>query len=599
MQLHKQVQTSARPALVESAHSQLLKIVTTRSASILSRQSVIRSAVAIDVPSARSAEIARAQSLTELEVDRASTSTSSGPVSTSAQELAAHLGIGPQHATALLSSHAALLQEPIESWKQKLYALAHVLSCTVQQAVSAVSKHPGLLETDLASVQAKLTRLSTELKASHPDVAHAVRRVPTLLDQDPITIKSHVQQLSDVLGVNTEAATKLALKEPLLLMLQIKEVKQKLGGVAEVLHLPRGSVQAAELACAFPGLLGCSRTSIEQKVHAIETALALQHSTACKLVATASFHVLMYSEERITKQLTALLELFTKQQLTTMLFREPSLFMRTYASVMERVTSMQQILGSKSAALDLAARRPSLLTKDSESLERSYRALSIWRLKPEEKQKLIDEHPLLLRLSPREVHHRCRWLRELMLSNGFYHSTLRDLPMKLVGVTVLHLPTVWGRLQYLAETNQETRMQLSEVIQCNERTFNAQFPEFRKWWSYKTSEMGSKVPWRKKQQHKRGRGPQGSSKAQQGDERAAAGTGSNRGTSSTAQAGIAGVQALQAPADAGAAPMEQGALAVVTEAATIYLGMQPLHKPRRVVYAAPSQVPPGSAMANP
>ena len=49
---------------------------------------------------------------------------------------------------------------------------------------------------------------------------------------------------------------------------------------------------------------------------------------------------------------------------------------------------------------------PFILTRSSRAVRGSWRALSIWRLPPAVKVRLIEEHPLLLRLSPQELHGR-------------------------------------------------------------------------------------------------------------------------------------------------------------------------------------------------
>jgi hypothetical protein len=57
-------------------------------------------------------------------------------------------------------------------------------------------------------------------------------------------------------------------------------------------------------------------------------------------------------------------------------------------------------------ACSLVAARPAILTRSSRAVSGSWRALSPWRLPHAMKVRLIEEHPLLLRLSSQELHGR-------------------------------------------------------------------------------------------------------------------------------------------------------------------------------------------------
>lgn len=97
-----------------------------------------------------------------------------------------------------------------------------------------------------------------------------------------------------------------------------------------------------------------------------------------------------------------------------------------------------------------------------------------------------------------ELHFRCRWLRQLILSNGIFHSTLRRIPFALLGIIILHLPKCWARLQYLTESSLEGEIEMMEAVQIPDSKFKTRFPDYQKWRHFQTSEMGCKVPWRKK-----------------------------------------------------------------------------------------------------
>ncbi len=194
--------------------------------------------------------------------------------------------------------------------------------------------------------------------------------------------------------------------------------------------------------------------------------------------------------QRTAKHAATLAALFPNGQLQGIAFHEPSILMRSTSVIQRNLRCITQLTGcSMQAALDLVARRPSLLSKSPRSLGQSFNALSVWHFSTEDKLELITSHPLLLRLSPREVHSRCRWLRDLMMSNGYYHSVMRELPVGLLGVMLMHLPSAWSRLQFLADSSKESKMDVMQVVQCSKPAFAAAFPEHEKWLHWRTTEM--------------------------------------------------------------------------------------------------------------
>lgn len=107
--------------------------------------------------------------------------------------------------------------------------------------------------------------------------------------------------------------------------------------------------------------------------------------------------------------------------------------------------------------------------------------------------RLLQEHPLLLRLSAAEVRGRCGWLRALMSRSAYYQATLRKLPPGLVGVLLLHLPAVWPRLAFLAETKQEGGIPIMDALQCRASEFGRRFAGFAAW----RAGQPAAAPWRK------------------------------------------------------------------------------------------------------
>jgi hypothetical protein len=90
-----------------------------------------------------------------------------------------------------------------------------------------------------------------------------------------------------------------------------------------------------------------------------------------------------------------------------LVFQQPALLYYRSKELTNKMEQLQELLGWDRPHLQcLVWRRPALLTRSVGAVERSYRALSVWKFETEYKQELLLAHPLLLRLSPREVHGR-------------------------------------------------------------------------------------------------------------------------------------------------------------------------------------------------
>ncbi len=101
---------------------------------------------------------------------------------------------------------------------------------------------------------------------------------------------------------------------------------------------------------------------------------------------------------------------------------QPSLIMRSTAKLLTNFKICREITKLPVAtAASLAERRPSLLTQKIGAAASCYKALSIWKMSREDKWEILRAHPSLLTMNGSELHFRCRWLRQLILSNGIFH----------------------------------------------------------------------------------------------------------------------------------------------------------------------------------
>lgn len=374
-------------------------------------------------------------------------------------------------------------------------------------------------------------------------------------------------------------------EEPMLLVMEPAQVQTRLEELTSCLGLSSNTNTAIRLCASHPWLLTVSISSIKSKLTALGEAAHLSHSAVLQLV-QAYPEVLRQSAQRTCEKIAALTDLVPRHELKTMIFREPSLLVRSTTKVLQSFRATQDATGMSTRTLQgLVARRPSVLTRSSEKPARTYKSLSIWRFSKDDKQHLISAHPVLLRLSPREVHLRCRWVRQLMTTNGFYHSTLRRIPLQLLGVLILHLPVAWSRLQYLAESSQEGKMEFMKVIQSKPWDFDASFPDYRRWLHYQTSEMGCAVPWRRERRTNRRQDQRCAPSYRLAASRSVSSpSGSSQDAQSTDSWHSSGNTATTRP-------QQQH---VVSEADVLYYGPHPVRKPRRIVYISTPSPPPPS-----
>lgn len=393
--------------------------------------------------------------------------------------LARELGISEEQVAWLAKHRPHLLHRPTARLRKRLHGLADLLGCAVQQAARMTQKQPELLDIEADGIRRRLGKLVMGLGGDRRRACTTARRMPSLLAADDKldSLEQHMQQLATLfnLQLHDTGVAELCAKEPALLVMQPQQVQQRMQGLARSLQLEADAQQLVRLCRANPWLLTMAVSSIDSKVRRLASSLRLAPGTALSLVQSYPA-ILRQSEQLVADKVALLTEVIPRHVLRSMVMREPSLLTRSSAKVLQSFRATQEATGgSVQATTDIVAKRPGILTRSDSKPARSFRALSIWRLKGEEKQQLIQAHPLLLRLAPRELHMRCRWLRQLMHSNGFYHSTLRRIPLHLLGVIILHLPAAWSRLQYLADSSQEGRMELMDVVQLRRQAFETRY----------------------------------------------------------------------------------------------------------------------------
>ncbi|KAG1654199.1 hypothetical protein FOA52_009380 [Chlamydomonas sp. UWO 241] len=510
--------------------------------------------------------------------------------------LASELEIEEAQASWFTRHRPELLHRPPDRLRKRLAGLAQLLGCTTVQVANMIHRQPELLDLDAATIRRRLAVLTEALGATWAGRA-AARRVPLLLVSEAVDGGLHGQLAALVTNFHLDGlddAVRLASKEPLVLVMDPKEVHSRLRAQMQVftdMGSSKKSTSAMYARCAAnPWLVTVSTASLVSKLANIGRTLGLM-APACQYLAVSYPEILQQSESGLAAKVALLLEAIPRERLQTMVFREPSLLCRSAAKIIASLRTVREATSMSSSDVAVVLdRRPAILAKSAISSSRCYRALSIWRMTQDEKHALIREHPLLLQLSPREVHFRCRWLRSLMESNGFYHSALRRLPPQVLGSMILHLPATWSRLQYLVDSNREGVVPLTDAIERTDRAFATRFPEYRQWLQYKTSAMGAKVPWRVP---KRASGP-----TEGGDTTLMQAALSERrqasaDASSSAAAAVAGAASSSGRPAGDSGGVRPGGsseavhmVAVVSEASTLYYGLQKLSKPGRVLNMA-------------
>ncbi len=408
---------------------------------------------------------------------------------------AAHdLGIGVDLANWFVQNRPELL--PADRLKTRLHGMAKLLCCTDEQAAALLKKQPLLIDEDSVSIRQRLAALATALGGDVLSACRAARRVPLLLTCDRELV-ARMKLLSKLLGLDSgrqakqkqelhhrrneggissssggrqpetwasgSAVTKgkleeLVEKEPSLLVLPLELLRERLLTVPVLFDLPTSTADAdaQKLCCEHPWLLTVSGRSVSSKITALRASLRMSRRAVLQLVLHYP-KVLTFSEQAQAAKVAALTEGgIPLAQLQTMVCLDPSLLARSSDKVLASLRALQQATSiSMTAAVSLAERRPAILSKSPLSSSRCYRALSIWKLTKEEKLEMIQKHPLLMQMSPSELHRRCRWLRSLIDANGWYHAGLRRVDPPLLAVIIMHLPKAWSRWHHLTYPERE------------------------------------------------------------------------------------------------------------------------------------------------
>ena len=343
--------------------------------------------------------------------------------------------------------------------RKRLAGLADLLGCTPTKAASMVQKQPALIDVDSSIIRRRLEGLARLLLLGGSVAAgnsaaddgrnravRVARRMPLLLasaDHEGPVLESRLRQLTELLHLGpgcSPEAVRLVEAEPLLLVLEPSRLQERVQELVALLDLPQGVGQAERLCAKHPFLMTVSGRSIAGKVDAMGAALKLSRDVVLGVILSYP-QVLTFSEQAITAKVAVLSAVVSLDSLQIMVCDQPSLLARSSDKILLTLRALQAATGkSMQQAFGLAERRPSILAKSAAAPSRCYRALSVWKLTPGEKDEMLQKHPLLLSMSPNEVHRRCRWLRGLITSNGYYHSGARRIPPALLGVIIMHLP---------------------------------------------------------------------------------------------------------------------------------------------------------------
>jgi hypothetical protein len=382
----------------------------------------------------------------------------------------------------MISNWPGLLETPVQAVKTGMLAAAQVLGCSMQQAAEALVKEHRLAGQTSDSLESRLRLLAEALTVSTTTLKPAARKAPRVLFDEPAAVRTRLQEVANMLHSSPSTVTRAALEEHWLLCAEPPRISAQLHHLAKVMKQPLTAVQAAVL--KEPRLLHISHDTLQSKMQHIGSTLQLKPRSVQQLV-WAQPRLLRLSTQQVQARVAELTRVIPHHQLQAMVFEEPSLLWRSPSLVIRNLRVVQQLLScGTEAALELVQRRPAVLTRSAKSLSASYKALSVWEFDGEEKRQLLHEHPLLLRLSPRELHLRCRWLRALMMSSALMHSMVRELSPQLLGVLLLHLPHAWSRLQYMVESSCQA-LDIISAVQADPAKFEALCPGYSKWLAWR------------------------------------------------------------------------------------------------------------------
>ncbi|MEW5301748.1 MAG: hypothetical protein WDW36_004586 [Sanguina aurantia] len=416
------------------------------------------------------------------------------PATRLANTLSAELSVSQDHAKWLVTDRPELQQFPPSVLRLKIQVLAELFHSSKSRTSALVIKHPRILDAPVQTLSGQLQAVALTLQLSVPEVAAAVCNAPELVLHRPSDIRRRLEAIATILDLSLAEVGKLGLGAPRLFSITSKHLQFKLTFLQKTFHLD--STKAQRLVLRHPPLISMSEAGVLEKLAMLRDSLRLSDTSALQIVLSCPT-VLSYATDRMQQHIGQLSSIVPLPQLQRMVTQEPTLITRPAELIIQRLQLLKELLAcGRTEVLELVTRRPSLLTRSAETVSRSMRALSIWQFSVALKMDLVREHPLLLRMSPSEVHFRCRWLRQLVMGNGYFHNTIRSLPPALLGIIIMHLPTCWGRLAYLADSNQESTVRIMAVVQGADVDFQARFPGYDKWLQWQRKDMEGPVPWR-------------------------------------------------------------------------------------------------------
>ncbi|PNH05714.1 hypothetical protein TSOC_008016 [Tetrabaena socialis] len=370
---------------------------------------------------------------------------------------------------------------------------------------------PELHALDLPTLRHRLRALAALLHLDEPPALALCAAVPGLLAAPPAQLGAALRRVRASLGLTAAEeegeARRAVASAPLLLLLPPPRIAQCVAVLCSALALrPK---QARALVAEWPQLATLATATLADKLTGLAAVLGPAADGAPGLAAAVRRcpRLLTFRTSTLAQHHAQLAALLGPARLVAVLRTEPGLLALRPASVASKLRLLQQLFGAVAhpqAVATLVAREPGILRRSLQALSRGCRSLSIWNLPPRAKLLMCISRPCLLTLPWGEVYGRCRWLRRLMLGNGYYHAALRRLPPSVLGAVVAALPHGWCRLQYLAESSQEAVLGLAEVVECRQEAFEGRFPEFRSWLAFKCKQMAAQLG---TAEHKPGQAP--------------------------------------------------------------------------------------------
>lgn len=417
-----------------------------------------------------------------------------GVNSTWANALARELHISNEQATNLAITQPYLCSVPPNVLKSRLSVLGDVLSVSSRALADWACKYPVVLEYSKETLLQRVAEFSQTFAVPAAKCECLFYQCPALFGKPAALIRQELAGIAAIVGIPAKRLFVVACKYTAVFALTVSEVEHKVRLFQNLFEQPKSRILRMVARC--PQLLVHTVDGLSLKLNALARLLSLKPYQVSRIVSRCPT-VLQYSTQRMEEQLFCLFQDISPANVKTMVMRDPEILNKSAAVLLRNASMLQQLLQCYRADMvDLVIRRPSILTCSTKSVASSYRALSIWKFTPEQKLQLFKAHPLLLRLSAREVHGRCRFLRLLMLSSGYYHSVLRKIPLKLLGIVLLHLPYCWPRLLYLAEAEKRCALGVMHAVQCTDAAFMHEFADFSEWKSAKIASVGCEIPWR-------------------------------------------------------------------------------------------------------